>query len=453
MVQYERNGHLGTQSARPGTRKLSAGLVYKAGQRAALDHGNRERKSTDRKSKYKNSKSRNRKFKGGIIGASLARLKDEYKRHYYFSDDNVIDVVLAVVASNHFDSDPIWLHLISPPSGGKTELLNSIFECEQTYFLSDFTAAALISGYRNPDDEGDDQEDYSLLPKLDGKVVVTKDFSLIHDKPAETRAQILSMLRDAYDGYASRGFGNSETKGYHARFNYLTGMTPDIEKSWSLNTLGERFLMYRIQIEDRREHARQSLRNANKVESIRKPLQQSVKQFIDSIPRNVVPMVDEEMEDRILDLADLLSTCRTYVHRERNDEMPFLPLPELASRVAKQLLRIGQGAALVRGKDHVTHAEFEEIMKRIALDSLPTNRRHLIKALWDHRDSSEPVETFEKATGLAKTTTRRGITDLRALGVVTEVKRREAGKSNKTTRSYYQLSDNIRQSCTNVGGV
>jgi hypothetical protein len=83
------------------------------------------------------------------IPHALASLKRLFLRHYYFSDENVIDLVLGVVAGNHFDSDPIWLHLISPPSGGKTELLYSIFDCEQTYFLSDFTPAALISGYKD----------------------------------------------------------------------------------------------------------------------------------------------------------------------------------------------------------------------------------------------------------------------------------------------------------------
>jgi hypothetical protein len=256
----------------------------------------------------------------GAISPELARLKNFFKQHYYFSDDDVIDLVLGVVAGNHIDSDPIWLHLISPPSGGKTELLYSVFDCEETYFLSDFTPAALISDYKDPpkearkhqrpvandehqelesgseggcpdvaeavSDEGEEEvKHYSLLPKLNGKVVITKAFSIIHDKPSETRSQILSILRDVFDGYASRALGNCAPNGYHARFNYLKGMTPDIEKSWSLNTLGERFLMYRIQIAHRRVHARRALLNARDKDkgamAIRKELQRLVKEFMD----------------------------------------------------------------------------------------------------------------------------------------------------------------------------
>ncbi len=398
-------------------------------------------------------KRKNPKCKGGDIGAALRQLKKSFKEHFYYSDDCSIDLVLGVVAGNHFDSDPCWLHLISPPSGGKTELLNSVFECDETYFLSDFTANALISGYKDPprkseDDEASDDEphDYSLLPMLDGKVVVTKDFSLIHDKPSETRAQILAILRDVYDGYASRALGNSAVKGFHARFNYLTGMTPDIEKSWTLNTLGERFLMYRLQIADRREHARRSLRNANRTSAIRESLQEKVKAFIDSVPKNVVPALDRDMENRVLDLADLLATCRTYVHRDRNDEMLWLPLPELASRVAKQLLRVGQSVALVRGQSRITDAEFE-LMRRIALDSLPTNRRCLLLKLCRYGEQSQPLEVFQQDTKLSRTTVRRNLDDLHALGAVTR------GKQKRKTKPFdvYRLSESFLDYCRNVG--
>ena len=42
-------------------------------------------------------------------------------------------------------------------------MLYSVFDCDQTYFLSDFTAAALISGYKNDEKEdkkeGDKEKD------------------------------------------------------------------------------------------------------------------------------------------------------------------------------------------------------------------------------------------------------------------------------------------------------
>jgi hypothetical protein len=448
-----------------------------------------------------------RKSKEGGISVPLSMLKALFKRHYYYSDDNVIDVVLGTVAGNDFDNDPLWLYLIGPPSAGKTELLYSIFDCPETYFLSDFTPNSLISGYRDPPPEGgkrkkdepseedlarlegeggardteeqvapaeadeDEDPEYSLLPELNGKVVVTKDFTLIHDKPAETRAQILSILRDVYDGFASRRVGNAKkTKGFHSRFNYLAGMTPDIEKSWSLNTLGERFLMYRILIEDRRTHARLALANVRKkggtapgALAVRKQLQTAVKRFMEHLKR-FEPEVDDETAERIIDLAEILSTCRTYVYRDKNDDMPCLPQAELAARVAKQLMRVGQSVALVRGRRRVTEDEFE-VMKRIALDSLPSNRRLLLEALYEHREMMQPLETFAAAVSrISRNTVRRELENLAELGAVEREKRGVAvhtGKTKsdgtqkniKTTQAFYRLSVNFAGYCDNVGGV
>jgi hypothetical protein len=296
-------------------------------------------------------------------------------------------------------------------------------------------------------------------------VLVVKDFTLIHDKPAEVRSQILSQLRDAYDGYTSRKLGNSETKSYKSRFNLLAGMTPDIEKSWSLNTLGERFLMYRVEIADRRAHARKAL-DAVRGKAAKPPraeLQEAVKDFLAGLER-FVPAVSDETAERIIDLAEILSVCRTYVYRDKNDEMPCLPQAEMASRVAKQLLRLGMSVALVRGRRDVGEDEFRA-MRRVAFDSLPTNRRLLLGALYENRGGDEPLETFTRvASRIAKTTVRRELENLAELGAVDREKRQVVAASGKkkadgtykevkTMKDYYRLSADFAGYCESVGGI
>jgi hypothetical protein len=271
-----------------------------------------------------------------------------------------------------------------------------------------------------------------------------------------------------YDGYSSRKVGNSHLKAFHSRFNYLAGMTPDIEKSWSLNTLGERFLMYRICIESRRDHARKALDAVRKKSrgkgQARPELQRAVKEFLDNLER-FVPEVDDEMAERIIDLAEILSTCRTYVHRERNDDMPCLPVAEMASRVAKQLLRIGMSVALVRGRRQVGGDELD-VMKRVALDSLPTNRRLLLTALHEcPPGGSWPLAAFAaKVSRVSKTTVSRELENLAELGAVKRTKQQvasgEAKKTGtglltnyKTSKCMYCLTDKFRSYCQNVGGI
>jgi hypothetical protein len=435
------------------------------------------------------------------ISPEFSRLKSEFNKHFHYQDDSVIDLVLGSVAGNCFDNDPLWMYLIGPPSAGKTELLMSVQGCGETVFISDITPAALISGYKDPpedrkkassdpdkglpepdpeqqdatEEESDppgprENPDYSLLPQLDGKVLVIKDFTLIHEKPSETRAQLLSILRDAYDGYASRAVGNSRLKGFHSRFNLLAGMTPDIERSWSLNTLGERFLMYRIEVRDRRSHARAALDSVLRKKGcspgeVRKELQAKVKEFIDQLER-FDPEVDDETSSRIIDLAELLATCRTYVHRDKQNEMACPPRAELASRVAKQLLRVVMSVALVRGRRKVTADEIS-MAKRIVLDSLPTVRRLLLKALYDCNSdpNGNPIEHFSSLIQQVSTTTlRRELDNLAALGAVkkgkspvtTQSKKEKADgmlKEVRTTKVYYQLANQYREYCEKAGGI
>ena len=97
-------------------------------------------------------------------------------------------------------------------------------------------------------------------------------------------------------------------------------------------------------------------------------------------------------------------------------------------------------------------------MKRIALDSLPTNRRHLLSALWKFRKQPLELEKFTKETGLAPTTARRGLNDLCVLGVVVQTMRqitaaRIKTKKYTTQKAFYQLSEQFREYGSNVGGI
>src|SRR5262249_46192172 len=143
---------------------------------------------------------------------------------------------------------------------------------------------------------------------------------------------------------------------------------------------------YRVEIEGRRAQARKALNHVlrkGEETPVRARLQAAVKEFLERLER-FVPEVSAAMAERILDLAEILAVGRPYVCGGKNDDNPRLPQAELASRVAKQRLRLGMGVAIVRGRRQVTDAELA-VMKRVALDSLPTNRRLLLAALWEGR--------------------------------------------------------------------
>jgi hypothetical protein len=407
--------------------------------------------------------STSRKNQGvGEANPKLAKLKATFCRHHHFEDTSVIDVTLACVAANDMDLDPLWLHLVSAPSSGKTELLMALQDCPQTVFISDFTPNSLVSGYRDPPQEGkkgkkhkrpEPAKDYSLLPVLDGKLLITKDFSVLHSKPYEARAQILAQLRDAYDGYHSRKVGNDDLKGFHARFNYLTGMTPDIERGWSLNTLGERFLLFRMNVKNRLAHARRALEACKQDKTkVRDELKGAVQEFFAKL-KPVKPECDADMTDRVVHLAEIVAVGRTYIHREKNDDVVYIPQAEMPTRVAKQLLRLGLGLAMIRERETLTDEEFR-VMKRVAFDSLPGNRRLLLDALWENRGKWQGIDIFlAKLSRISKTTVLREFKNLVELGVVEQSTQEITLGKGTTRRTIYRMTKTFVGYCGKVGGL
>ena len=92
------------------------------------------------------------------------------------------------------------------------------------YPLTSLTPQTLISGFV---DEG--KPDPSLLPKLDGKILIVKDLTPLISGSADVRSAVLGQLRDAYDGSSAKAFGTGDVKRYESRFGMLFGVTPVIE--------------------------------------------------------------------------------------------------------------------------------------------------------------------------------------------------------------------------------
>src|SRR5215471_11208153 len=113
-------------------------------------------------------------------------------------DLDSIDFAFAVVASNGMPGDPLWGLLVDASGGGKTELLRSLRGKPCAFFLSKLTDKTLKSGYRDPQNPG---KDPSLLPQLNGKVLIIKDLSPLLSMQRNARNAIVSDLRDAYDGF------------------------------------------------------------------------------------------------------------------------------------------------------------------------------------------------------------------------------------------------------------
>ena len=104
---------------------------------------------------------------------NLAAVKNAVSHWLYLEDDTFIDVGLATVVGHKFGGDPIWLFLIAPSGSAKTEFLRAL-TTDRVHHLSALTPNTFVSGLNQPG-----KKDPSLLPLLDGKVLVIKDFTAV----------------------------------------------------------------------------------------------------------------------------------------------------------------------------------------------------------------------------------------------------------------------------------
>ncbi len=140
-------------------------------------------------------------------------------------------------------------------------------------------------------------------------------------------------------------------------------------------------------------------------------------------------------------LAYLLARLRTYVDRDRTGVVDRPPEVEVPTRLAKQLLRLSQSVALVRGKEFITDDEFI-IMKKVALDSAPSARLAVFRYLFACKGGR--VAALAKGCRISESSCKRHLHDLVLLGLATE--------ETKARTAFFSLNQEARNDWLAVGG-
>jgi hypothetical protein len=374
----------------------------------------------------------------------LAAARGTFQEYLHLPDLTILDVILAAVASSHLPGDPCWLHIVGPPSSAKTECINSVSGWPCVYPLSELTPAGLVSGR-----DSEDGKDHSLLPHLHCKTLAIKDFTPILELPKEHQQKLFSRLRDAFDGSQAIHTAMVGTRAHKGTFNCVTGVTNAIERLWRNTSLGERYLLYRHAAPDPFESAMKALERANEKEYMRKELARTACGVLAGVDQDCVPDCPRDIKEKIVKLAALLATVRTYVERDRDHKVNNLPEPEGPSRIAQQLHKLGQGLVLINRRTEIGEADLP-ILTRVVLDSMPSIRRKLLGVLaWDLRQRKRPfTATFMQRTGLSQSAVHEQLENLCLLGVCD--KKDHSGGPFGTTKNSYGLTGQFR---TLIAGV
>ena len=185
---------------------------------------------------------------------------------------------VGAVAANRLEADPVWLVLVGPPGGGKSELLGALNGLADVYPTATLTEAALLSG--TPKKERDNGAKGGLLREIgDFGIVLCKDFGSVLNMNRDTRAAVLAALREVYDGSWTRHVGTDGglTLHWRGKVGLVAGCTPTIDRHHAvMSAMGERFILFRLPKVNRTEQARKALAHSRKESQMRRELAEAV---------------------------------------------------------------------------------------------------------------------------------------------------------------------------------
>jgi hypothetical protein len=375
---------------------------------------------------------------------SLANVQAVFCQHLVGDEDLVI-VVLGVVAANRLQCDPVWIFVVGPPSAGKTERIIAVLGLPDLHLLSDLTVGGLLSGVPQRDHAAGTKG--GLLREIGsyGQVVV-KDFTTVLSMANEPRNALMAALREIADGRWSRtvGVDGGRKLEWEGKLGVIAGVTEAIDQHHAVTgQLGERFLYYRCPPVNRQEQARRSFENLGRENQMRKALRDVVTEFFSTLKLDDFEIEWEEEEDsRIVNLADLAAWLRSAIFRGgKNYEIELVPDAEAPARLARQLAAIFQGMVAV-GTSRPTAWR---LLRKVALDCLPKLRRRALKVLLDAEWMNTAAIAVE--VNIPTNTMRRTLEDLAAHGIIEREAARAKGENEDGDRrtDRWRLSERARR--------
>jgi DeoR-like helix-turn-helix domain len=355
----------------------------------------------------------------------LLGTRTRFERWLHLPDPGALYAVLGATAANMLDGDPVWLLLVGPPSGGKSELIAATGGLDFVRPAATLTEAALLSG--TPKKETARDSKGGLLREIgDFGVIACKDFGSILSMPREPRARVLAALREIYDGAWTRLVGSDGGRALHwsGKVGLIAGCTPAVDRHHAvIGAMGERFLFYRLAAEDS-EQAERALEIVGHEAEMREDLRGAVHDLFDRRGLTDTQPLREPERSRLIALTTLVVRARSAVERDSySREVELVPEPEGPARLVKVLERMLAGMDAIG----VDREDAWRVVAKAALDCIPAIRR---SALWLLRErgaltTRDVAEVLDYPTATA----RRALEDLTAHGIAS--RSGDRGRSNR----------------------
>jgi len=325
---------------------------------------------------------------------------DLREARYIYS--SMFALTAAAYVTRKWTGDPLWLMFVAPPGTGKSCAMMLFRDADEVILESSITPAGLVTAW------GGKANDPSLLATSDGKLLCFKDFGTVLSLGYEAMSQVLSTLREAFDGQFSKKFA-STTRIYEGSFNLVASATDSTDLHVQLSShLGERFLRFRPE----------QVSLPWPISEIKQHIHGKVATWIKSIEHSPHPPTDKE--EWIFSLARMSALLRSPIMRDkRTGEVAEVALPEAPYRLAKQFSKLYQGLVVVMGDKEAAR----ELVETTAIGTIPPNRRkllHYIQAM--ERDRPPGTADLQALTHLGSRMIQGHLEDLFILKVLNRTK-------------------------------
>lgn len=379
-----------------------------------------------------------------MSNGGLKKLESEIGNVFLIKDPHIAKLLVAAVVSQFIPSDPVWLVIVAPSGGAKSEMVNMISllkftpagenKAEQKVWpISTLTAHTFVSGFK----AGGRSKEPSLLLEISNGIMTFKDLTSLLSEHKDDRAVIMAQLREIYDGKYSKKFGTGDEVNWSGKLTVIAGATYAIHSlKASYTAMGERFVFYNLIQPDREEAAQKTMENQEegKMAEHRQHLAEEFRDYaikvLSGLTKNL-PKIDTETRQDVIALAELSTRARSDVERNwrsQQQEITEIHPPEMPTRFAGQLQTMIQALKIINhhetGKFELLESD-KELINKLALDSVTKMRRIVMQELARY----DMITTAGLAVklGLPTNSVRRYLEDLVAL----EIAERKKGSGPK----------------------
>lgn len=375
---------------------------------------------------------------------------------YLPNTKNTLKIMLAVATSGvRKNRVMLWLLLVGSPSSGKTDLVKLIKNNKDVMCLDNLTQNSFITGERSTEKD----KTYDLLPLLNGKCLVIKDWTSLFSLDEKATKKIIGDWVNSYDKSLSKFSSRRGNITYESEFSHVGCITPATlnKHTQYLNMIGPRFLHFIIpDLTTEQENQSFDAIFSNEDRSIKeKEAGNLISEYLDNLNQKDIETIKPLTKGakRFLKVASrFMAKARGIViiqpasfKDESGKEVTYYEAldtqVEQPWRAVQQLIALSKYLALVGNKEEVGPNELS-LIREVVLSSMPADRANALKVLRSTPDQEITTKELSGDSGKSFRTSGRLLEELSSLGIL------KKSKGMGQIANTYQIEDVFKEFLT-----